>query len=240
MSTEIVIDLETIPDQTDGAIEAIAETLEVKVPKMLKPELIDALGLGSDGKSKNVAELNSMWIEEFGEAERISQAKEKWLKTSFDGGKGQICAIGYDAGNGEECLYGDERRILADFWLHVREVLDGKQALFIAHNAKFDLPFLYHRSVVHGIKPTARGFKPHGRHDQHHFCTMEAWAGYGNRISLNNLAGILGLGSKTEGMSGDQVCPEYQKGNIDKIAEYCKQDVALCKAVYDRLTFGGE
>ena len=52
------------------------------------------------------------------------------------------------------------------------------------------------RYSVNNIKPAPK-FNPHGRHGNNHFCTMEAWAGFGGRISLNNLADILGEGSKS-------------------------------------------
>ena len=237
---QITIDIETIPDQTPGAVEKIAETLTVKAPDLTKPKLIDALNLGADGKFKTVPELKEMWVEEFGVAATLEQANAKWLKTSFDGGRGQIACICIDIIDEGELINiaaynsNDENDLLNRFW----DVIQNATELpyFIAHNAKFDLPFLWHRSVINGVNPGVT-FNPHGRHGSNHFCTMEAWAGFGQRISLNNLADILGEGSKTEGMDGSQVWPEYQKGNIDKIVGYCADDVALTSRIYKRLKF---
>ena len=233
---QIVIDIETIPDQTHGAVEKIAETLTVKAPDLTKPKLIEALNLGTDGKFKTVPELKEMWIEEFGASAKLEQANAKWLKTSFDGGRGQIACICIELiDTGETFEFaGDEALSLKGFWTVIMK--QTELPFFIAHNAKFDLPFLWHRSVINNVKPGVQ-FNPHGRHNQSHFCTMEAWAGFGGRISLNNLADILGEGSKTEGMDGSQVWPEYQKGNIDKIVSYCVDDVELTARVYKRLRF---
>ena len=228
----IVVDIETIPDQSKGAIERIGQDLVVKSPDLTKPKLIE-LVTGGD-KFKSVAELKEMWVEEHGAKAKMEQAITKWLKTSFNGGYGQICCICVDD-NGKERIYTDESgeaAMLADFWNDLRVM----EPYFIAHNAKFDIPFLYHRSVINQIQPP-KFFKSHGRHDRDHFCTMEAWAGFNGKISLNNLAKILGLGQKMNDMDGSQVWPEYQKGNFKKIAEYCLQDVRLTKQVYNKLTF---
>jgi len=231
----VFIDLETIPDQSEGAIEAIAESIAVSVPSDLtKPKLMDAIG--TDDKYKTVPELKEIWLDMFGQDQKMIQAKEKWLKTSFDGGYGEIICIGFELNHGTECLYGDEKRILKSFWDYIGDELNGRKPFFIAHNAKFDIPFLWKRSVINNVA-VPNGFNPHGRHGVSHYCTMEAWAGYGNRISLNNLAKILGCESKTEGMSGDQVWPEFKKGNIEKIANYCKQDVNVLRQVYNKMNF---
>ena len=92
----VTIDIETIPDQSENAIADIAEHLTVKAPDLTKPKLIDALELGSDGKFKTAPELKEMWVDRFGEQAKQEQAEAKWLKTSFDGGCGQICCICMD------------------------------------------------------------------------------------------------------------------------------------------------
>ena len=67
---------------------------------------------------------------------------------------------------------------------------------------------------------------------------MYAWAGYGNRISQDNLCKLLGLPTKP-GMSGKDVWPAWQAGEYDKIAQYCKYDVDTVCELHNRLTFGG-
>lgn len=216
----VFIDIETIPDQSSGAIERIAKTIKHPA-QMKKQETIDDWHNGA-GKYA-------------GEKEKT--INDAYLKTSFDGGRGQICSICFDVDDKEFSIFstsGDEKQLLVDFWKKISS--NSVSPLFVAHNAKFDLPFLWHRSVVNGVIPSV-SFNPHGRHGTSYFCTMEAWAGFNGRISLNNLSDILGLGSKTEGMDGSQVWPEYQKGNIKKITDYCMDDVRLLKAIYNKITF---
>lgn len=233
----VVIDIETIPDQTKGAIDLIAENLTVKAPDLNKGPLLESLGYTAKGdmKYKTVPELKEMWLEEFGLNALRDQAEAKWLKTSLDGTYGEIIAISIDV-EGEAINFTNEGDILHDLSHELIHACAGRMPYFIAHNAKFDLPFLYKRYVINGLNP-GFDFSPHGRHGSDHYCTSEAWAGFGNRISLKNLASALGVGSKTEGMDGSQVWPEFQKGNIKKISSYCADDVALTKKVYEKLTF---
>ena len=231
----IVIDIETIPDQSENAIQEIMKDLKVKSPDLTKPKLIDALELGADGKFKTVPELKELWIERFGDDAKYEQAEAKWLKTSFDGGYGEIICICCDI-DGSLGIFANkngEKKMLEDFWFAVSEYTQAPY--FVAHNAKFDIPFLWHRSVINGVV-TPKHFKAHGRHDSNYYCTMEAWSGFNGKIKLDSLAKILNLGSKTEGMDGSQVWPEYRKGNINKIVDYCVDDVKLTRAIFDRMT----
>ena len=191
----VYLDLETIPDQTPNAVEVIMEEIEVKAPSLTKPKLIELLKLdASSAKYKSVDELKDIWLERHGEEAKKEQAIEKWLKTSFDGGKGEICCIGYACHNMKSGyqITGTEKEILEEFNNHMADRLgsriDGslKEVYFICHNAKFDLPFLHKRFVVNGIKPQFK-CNFNGRHGQHHFCTMEEWAGFNGRISQDNL-----------------------------------------------------
>ena len=237
---KLIIDIETIPDQTPNAAELLAKDFVVKAPDLTKPKLIDALKLGADGKFKAVAELKEMWLSEFGEAAKLDQAKAKWLKTSFDGGKGEICCICIATltGGVVQIIGESEAVILDQLNEYIRQLadLDGN-VYFIGHNSKkFDLPFLHKRFVINKIRPTFK-LIAHGRHNQNCFDTMEEWAGFNERISMDNLAKALGVKGKTEGMNGAEVWPEYQKGNIKKIANYCADDVECTREIYKRLTF---
>jgi hypothetical protein len=239
------MDLETIPDQTTYAIEEIIKAITVKAPDLTKPKLIDALGLcQKNDKFKTVAELKEFWLELHGEQAKEQQAVEQWLKTSLDGTKGQICCIGAAYEDGEPVSFvGAEVDILNQFneWVYnigaVRAVESAIPPNFIGHNLiKFDLPFLHKRMVINGVKPKFK-LIPHARHGLTAFDTMIEWCGFGNRISMDSLADALGLKGKTEGMDGSQVWPEYQKGNIDRIASYCIDDVMCTRSIYNKLTF---
>ena len=65
----------------------------------------------------------------------------------------------------------------------------------------------------------------------------EAWEGFNGRIKLDTLAKILNVGKKTEGIDGSKVFGEWQEGNIEKIADYCNDDVQLTLDIYNKLTY---
>lgn len=227
----VFIDIETIPDQTVGAVASIAESLEVKAPSLTKPKLIEALNLGDQGKYKTVDELKELWVATFAESEKENQATEQWLKTSFDGGKGQLCCVGIAVGDLPVItLTGSEKQILESVNVLLKEY---PSVTFVAHNKKFDLPFLFKRFVINGVEPQFN----FDAYTKKHICTMELWEGFGGRISLDNLAKQLGLGGKYEGMDGSEVWPEFKAGNIDKIAEYCADDVRLLREIYNKINF---
>lgn len=232
----IYLDTETLP-QADQRQSFIDEAkLSVKVPSDLtKPKLMAALG--TTDKALLVPELKSMWIEEFGAKQAEVQGDEDWRKTSFNGAKGQLCVIGFAIEDGEiQTLSVDgfsESEMLSVFWKSIDELVGDHAFRFVAHNAKFDLPFIWHRSVINKVKPVY--FMPHGRHGQHHYCTMEAWAGFNGRISMDDLATALGLDGKGD-MDGSMVCDTWQE-EPQKVVDYCADDVRMLREIYKRLNF---
>lgn len=229
-------DIETLPQ--DGSLQEYIDKAKenIKVPSDLtKPKLMSALGCTD--KYKTVGELKDMWVERFGLEQAKVQGEETWRKTSFDGAKGSICVISAAIEQGEiitfDALEGGEKVMLVHFWQWLGDMVSSSQWRFVAHNAKFDLPFIYHRSVINRVKPLH--FNPHGRHGQHHYCTMEAWAGFGNRISLDNLAKALGIEGKGD-IDGSMVYDTWIT-NPEKVIAYCPDDVRITREIYNRLEF---
>lgn len=230
------VDSETLPE--NGTLQAyIDEALKsIKVPKELtKPKLMSALDI--DDKYKTVGELQDMWIEKFGSEQAKIQGEEAWRKTSFDGAKGEICVISSAIEDGEIITFSQinqsERVMLALFWEWLGDMVGCVQWRFVAHNAKFDLPFIYHRSVINRVKPLH--FNHNGRHGQHHYCTMEQWAGYGKFISMDKLAKALGIEGKGD-MDGSKVYDTWIT-EPEKVAMYCPSDVRMLREIYNRLEF---
>jgi predicted PolB exonuclease-like 3'-5' exonuclease len=128
-------DIETIPAQ-DPAIRAELRAAVTAPAKYSKPE--------------SIAE----WLKENRDAEGDAQ----WLKTSFDGGVGQCVCIGFAIGDGPAHSYvvsnltrDDEKTVLQDFFC---ALTDAGHVQLIGHNiAGFDIPFLWKRAMVLGVKP---------------------------------------------------------------------------------------
>lgn len=242
-TVNVYIDIETIPDQTPGAIQDITETLTVQSPKLTKPELIEALQLGGDAKYKTVDELKKIWIDAFGHTARLEQAEQKWRKTSFDGLHGEVFCISWSVdGDGiANVCRGDtttgDANIIEDFLKMLGNQLAGKAhtntPFFIGHNITFDLKFLYRRCVVNNL-PTPFKFNFKGRHNTDYFCTMQHWCEYGERIALDTLCKKLGIQQKGD-IDGSQVWDYVKAGKYDEVADYCNDDVKRVIALHNRL-----
>lgn len=214
---KLFIDIETIPAQNPAVKDAICA--EIKPPGNIKLE-------------KSI----TAWMEE----NAASAAEEAWLKTSFDGGQGEIVCIGW-AVDGEpvqsisrDYLKPDsEREMLNDFFSSV----SGEYQV-IGHNVlAFDMRFLFHRAVILNVPPTITLRQDERYNGPKCFDTMTAWAGWGNRISLKNLCAILGISVKTNGLDGSKVWEYVQAGKIAEVAEYCREDVEAVRAIYNRMNF---
>lgn len=213
-------DIETVPSQLPGIREELASSI-------------------TPPANYSKADTIAKW-----EAEtKPGLIEEAYLKTSFDGGLGQICVIGWAIGDEEPHAYrvddlshASERQVLEDFFCAVTDAGSGTQ--FIGHNIiGFDLPFIWKRAMVLGVKPPwifPRNPKPWGEAVAD---TMLLWDGQqkagGSMDRICRLMGIPGKG----GISGADVWPMVKDGRIAEVADYCKGDVARTRAIYRRMNF---
>jgi len=133
----------------------------------------------------------------------------------------------------EESLIGnDERFLLSSFWS-----LIGTGDIFIGHNVfGFDLPFIRQRCWILGVRPSRRV-------DLRRFYTadlldtMQIWTNWGSSklVSLDALGSVLGVGTKTG--HGEDVAGWWARGEFNRIASYCRDDVRLTYRVFCRLIF---
>ena len=204
------IDIETIPSQSPELLAAFAK--DVKAPASFK-------------KPESIAE----WLSE----NREATALEQIAKTSFDPAYGHICTIAWADGDGEifsahASTLAQERDVLAGLFDH----LDYRPKQFIGHYISgFDLRFILCRAVVLGVKiPRAipRDPKPWSNSV---FDTMMAWAGAKGTISQDRLCGALGLTGKGD-FDGSMVAAAWADGEHDKIASYCRDDVATVREIH--------
>lgn len=221
----VFIDIETIPQQPEDEVKAeIAKTIEAPA-KMSKPETIVEWHAG-EGKYAGVKD---------------AMIEETYRKTSFDGSKGEICSVAF--GFDGDVIHSLSRSVFSESdILHyvfdtINQNRNGRPPYFVGHNiGGFDLKFLFHRAVILGINP---GFDlcQHGRHGQHFYDTMQAWAGFGGRISQDNLCKALGIEGKPDDIDGSKVWDFYKAGNIARIEEYNRDDVEKIRKIYNKLNF---
>ena len=165
--------------------------------------------------------------------------EEIHLDTSFEGTFGRICCIGIikEGLKGitkKEVFLGTEKEILTQFW---KTAVDVQQ--FVGHNIwNFDLPFIYKRSIINGVKPrwdiSFARYRNIPIYD-----TQQEWElwGYQKAQKLDTLAKVLGLPTSKDEMDGSMVWKYYQEGRIDEICKYCMKDVELTRQVYYKMTF---
>lgn len=221
--TILHIDIETIPAQALWVKQDIADTIEP--PKTIK-------------KAESIAK----WHEEKGQ----QAIEDKWLKTSFNGAVGEIICIAWAFDDDPVQVIGRELvETESDMLTGFMNNLDmdstsergiKKDITWCGHYITgFDLRFLWQRMIVNNVKMLIEipyNAKPW---DNRVFDTCHEWkgdnSGYG---SLDMAAKILGI-EQTKTMSGADVWPEIQAGNYEKVFDYCKSDVEICRQVYNRI-----
>lgn len=223
----IFIDIETIPEQPEGeAKKRIAETISAPAT-MTKPETIEQWHNG-EGKYAGVKD---------------AAIEDAYRKTSLDAAKGQIVSIA--AANNQtdpdSCSGLDESDIIKHSFGLIEDLCMGNHVqlgpYFIGHwIGGFDLKFIFQRCVILGIKPPFE-LPFYGRHGKDFYCTMQAWAGYRDTISQDNLCRALGIEGKPDDIDGSKVWDFVKAGNIERVAEYNRDDVTKIREIYKRLTF---
>jgi len=221
---KIFVDIETIPDQTPGSLEAIKASIKPPA-NYSKPDSI------------------AKWLEDNAAAE----ADKQWRKTALSGTSGEIIVIGFafDESDSVDSMHRfpgeSEADLLRQFWNVIDQGVADRNGHWsgvewIGHNVAFDLRFLKQRGLVNGIQSPVK-LNPDARHGAGHvFCTMQEWAGYRDTVSLDALCKALGIASpKDEGINGAQVFDLWRFGKAALIVEYCRRDVEAVQALYRRM-----
>ena len=230
----IYIDVETIPSQRPDARDLVRQ--HVKPP-------------GTYRKPESIAAWHA--------TEGPGAVEEAWRKQSLDGGTmGEICSIAMltdddrwfvhcrRPGESEaELLHMAFATVEAWTQADARAMLPGRSETFpvddhhlVAHNAAFDLGFLWRRSVVNDVPRPAWLPGPMARVGRDFTCTMQLWAGYGKTVSLDNLCLALGVPSPKNGaLDGSMVFDAWLDHRSAVIAEYNLRDVYAVREVYHRM-----
>jgi hypothetical protein len=221
-------DIETIPDQTEGALVKCLE------------------GIRPPGQYKKPESIQK-WIDENAD----NMAAEAYHKTGLHGISGEICSIAWALGDSEpkSLLRGpaeSEDGLLNAFFNQVDEQktelaghLGQARLRWIGHNIiGFDLRFLLQRCILREVRPEFH-IPANARHGTDQvYDTMVGWCGWKGFISQDALAKAMGLKGK-EGIDGSMVWDLYQMGEYDRIEEYNRDDVTTVRDIYKRMTFDG-
>ncbi|MEM9328562.1 MAG: 3'-5' exonuclease [Bacteroidota bacterium] len=162
-------------------------------------------------------------------------------------GKIIVIAVGiFDVSKGDTALRvksfhaHDEKSLLLEFVMFLRERFDQDRLTLCAHNGKeFDFPYLCRRLIIHGIPiPSVLSLSGKKPWEVKHIDTMEMWkfGDYKSFTSLDLLTHLLGISSSKSDMDGSKVNQVYhEEDGLTRIAEYCCQDVEATAQVYLKL-----
>lgn len=246
------IDIESIPGQTsfDSFLKDAKENF--KAPSDLtKGQACEDLGLTGDAaKYTSKDDAIKLWTERFGKEKAPEVAEQEWRKTSFDGAMGELVSIAWAVEDdevlsvyrhaamlGDKVTLSSEADMLQGFYDLLTKRLAKRKPFFVGqYIGGFDLPFIFHRSVILGVQPPFE-LPFNGRHDQHYYDTQIAWAGYKGRMSQANLCAALGIQGKPDDIDGSKVWDFVKAGDVGRVAEYNRDDVVKVREIYKRLNF---
>lgn len=232
----LFIDIETAPTDDQALIDEIARGITPP---------------GNISKAETVA----AWLKD----KKPAAIAEAVGRTALDGGLGSVIAIGIATDDHDPVVLTrdpdseSDSDLLRVFFDHVEELLndatpvsptDGERMFkpdpwWVGHNISFDLGFIWRRCVINGLVPPFEIPSPDQmRHGKNCFCTMQAWAGYGQRISLSRLSRALGLPDpkqNEEGISGANAWEFWRDGDLDTVTRYCAGDVIAARSIFHRM-----
>jgi 3'-5' exonuclease len=220
---------------------------------------IETVGEDWDDFDQTTKEVLSRWIHKTAKtvAEEESQITDLKEGLGFSPLTGKIVAIGvYDLERKQGAVYytgegtesdqevdgyvlkqRSEKEMLEDFW-------EGAKSYdtFVTFNGRgFDVPFLLHRSVVHGVMPTCDLMEGRYLYQQkgvRHVDLQDQLTFYGamfKRPSLHVFCRAYGIESpKGEGVSGDDIAELFLKKKFRDIALYNSRDVTATAALYEK------
>jgi predicted PolB exonuclease-like 3'-5' exonuclease len=118
-----------------------------------------------------------------------------------------------------------ENRLIQDF---VDKIATLAPRLVTFNGHTFDLPVLRYRAMIHSIAApglAARRYFERAADDTIDLCDLLSAQERHARVSLNELARLLGLPGKPAGTDGAQVETMVAEGRLAEVAAYCRSDV---------------
>lgn len=214
--------------------------LDVETIPTNQPEFINRLKVEPPANITKPETLAKWWNDK-----KPALLEKKVKSTALDSTKGELLCISFAIGesvvvNVSRDQTITEATLLKQFYETLREHIENithAPIRWIGHNiTAFDIPFLWHRSLVNNIKPSL--VIPHGfkQFDHKIYDTLRVWRGYSTAASsLEDVCTALGI-PYNKGLHGSEVWEYYLKGNIKPIINACNNDVICVRQLYKRMT----
>lgn len=233
----VYLDVETIPGQTTEA--RTCARASVRPPATLKkPESI-AAWWASEAPAAELEAWHRQSLDGGNHGELVSIAActdvegQQWVRCRAQGeSEADLLRAFFDAVEGWQREEAQRAAGNPHYW--------PADVFPVAHNAAFDLGFIWRRCIVLGVPMPPWLPGPLGRAGKDYACTMQTWAGYGQRVSLDALCKTLRLPSpKDGGMDGTQVFAAWQAGECERIAAYNLRDALTVGLIWQRIAGRG-
>ena len=161
------------------------------------------------------------------------------LVVEKDGEIWRECVCGQDSHTLEFHL--DEARTLKQFWNFIEKLdFSFDSDKIIGHNiAKFDLPFIYQRSMICGVRPT-KDFLAGKPWESPVYDTFEQWrvGKCSDWISLEELAFAFKLECpKSDAVNGGKIDELFHAGKHHEIRSYCLRDVNCARQIFYKMSY---
>jgi predicted PolB exonuclease-like 3'-5' exonuclease len=127
-----------------------------------------------------------------------------------------------------------EKQLISAF---VGRIADLNPQLVTFNGNSFDLPVLRYRAMINAVSAPGLAARPYfNRYTEDAFDLCDALSSFssGARATLNEVARIMGMPGKPDGIDGGQVDKYFRDGKIREIAEYCETDVVNTYRVWLR------
>lgn len=133
-----------------------------------------------------------------------------------------------------------EHELLNSFKKLIEDRFPQDTFRMVAHNGRdFDFPFICRRMVINGIDlPPSLQLMYRKPWEIPHLDTMQMWrfGEYRHPVSLELLGALLGVPSSKTDLDGSMVNQVYyQQEGLERITEYCKNDVIATARVFLKL-----
>jgi len=213
----LYLDIETIPTQREDIRAEMPD--RVKVPANYRDEAKIA-------------------------AYRAEHADHAWRQTALSGDYGEIVVVAWAIDDGDvKCAVKTDGTpaewvMIREMYCEWKENFAGQHPTIVGHNVAFDLRFLHHRSVIHGLRSPF--YLPYNSApwQSRYVDTMYEWVGAKGGIKLTELCRVLGIDIGHEDtIDGSQVWDTWNAGDTDTVLQHCIADVERVRAVHKRLTF---
>ncbi|MEM1407443.1 MAG: 3'-5' exonuclease [Bacteroidota bacterium] len=139
-----------------------------------------------------------------------------------------------------KALYSDDEMELLESFKDLIRKINNDHLILCAHNGReFDFPYLSRRMLINGIPlPNVLDLAGKKPWEVQHLDTMDLWkfGDYKHYTSLDLLASVFGIESSKTGLDGSMVNETYYRdGGLNKIAEYCVEDVVVLARIFLKL-----